>query len=81
MTALERMARAIADNVPVNSGDLGPDWMCCVGTARAALLAIRESAPTVRNVDAGVHGYADIVTIYCDGWENLIDAILNEKPE
>lgn len=80
MKTIERMARAIADNVPANSGDLGPDWMCCVGTARAALLAIRE--PDIGGVfDAdpdAPYWYANAAS---QDFTAMIDAILNETPE
>lgn len=77
-TMLEKAAMAAADNVPLNSGDMSPDWECCIDLARAVLMAVRE--PGADAVQAGMTATGFNWGVSHSSWQAMIDAILSETP-
>jgi hypothetical protein len=69
VTSLERVARAIAQNLGVDN------WGDCTGVARAAVTALREPTPDMLEAAASdLPDWGDIP----DEWRKMIDFILEE---
>lgn len=66
---LAKVARAISENIGC------ADWRDCIGTAHAAVSALRE--PTTEMLMAATVGLTDFGYLP-DDWQDMIDHVLNE---
>lgn len=83
MTPLERAARALIDNYPLDSGESPLTWQEVLSVARAVIEAIRDpSSPMTHAAQSESHVAGD-----CEGdcevdyhgiWASMIDALLEE---
>ena len=78
MTPLERAARALVDNYPLDSGEEPLDWQDVLSVVRAVLTAIREPSEAMR--EAAWDSECIHPSAMPDGaWQAMINAALAEE--
>lgn len=81
MTPLERAARALVDNYPLDSGESPLSWQDVLPVVRAVIKAIREPSEAMKRIGTAVTRGAGDDKYWADGvgaYEAMIDALLEE---
>lgn len=78
MTPIERAARALVDNYPLDSGESPLDWQEAVPIVRAVLTAIREPSEAMLKAAEVVDFIGPGENDQAGEWQAMIDALLAE---